>query len=1132
MKHFFHFAMTIAVALTMSVAAMAQNKYVKVLAEPEDWTGTYLFVYEADDDNNEAYVFDGSLKAKDIDSKGNFFKVSNASQQIYGTEVRVIEGNDKIDAAVFKVTRDMADAAPTKRVIVIESDDLVDHEWDTQFWIVANSPFHAGDHYEISMEIRAEETATIGTQTHKAPGTYLYWEAVGKPTFDTEWSIYKNTGTFASDSEGGYSVAFNLNDFNRANKFYIGSISLKVNGVEQVNNGDLKSDDMSSFLVKEKRGATLPATLANEDGSVVGGQLYYIQSASGYYIGYDNSEKGEPNLEYSNEVPLANSIAMEPGKTSIDIVGSVGNYQLRFNADEGKERFRYHELGKKKSIKFYQLMEASAGGDGGAISPIVINEVMQSNIDCIMDDQNEFPDSWVELYNSGVVPINLRDYKIGLSDKASEAFRLSDYSLPAKGYKIVYCDKFDGDLAWHAPFRLESGKNGSIYLFKGNEVVDKIVGMKKQPAPNIAYGRKTDAAGEFGYQAKPTPGAGNCGTIYGEILNDPIFSVKGQVFESAQNVELTLSLPDGAPEGTKIVYTTDGKEPTENSLVYTAPINFSNTRVIRAKLICDGYLSPRSVAQSYLFLGRNMTLPVVSLVTDRKYFYDSKIGIYNSNNNSDNKLDWRRPLNIEYFAAPGEESKINQLGETRVAGGGSRNANHKTLVLYANKRFDAEKKRFDYEFFPEDRPGQTEFKSIMLRNSGNDYNYLFMRDAVMQRSFYRHVDLDGQAYSPAAIFINGEYLGMLNIRERSNEDNIYTNYDKLEDIDMFENWWELKTGSWDNYNKFKDFYTEQGHTMAEFEKWMDCEEFANLMIMNIFYSNRDFPGNNIVMWRPIKDDGRWRWIAKDTDFGLGLYDHPYNYNTINWVYNSNFDPGTNWANQADHTRLFRRLMADVDFNRMFIDRCSVYMGDFLNFECIWEELWGPMYERIKTEYPYHRQKLDWSVDYSKELEKAQNWLKKRPDAFYDQLSNYYKLGKAIKLEVNKDLTDTELADIEIEMNGVKLSKGVFKGKFHQGREVRIKGKNVAAWAVTTIFSDGNASAVAYDGSEMSFIMPNCSSVTIRATVGEAEGIEQIASDASANAVEIYDASGIRHKKLQKGQNIIRMSDGSAKKVIY
>ena len=56
-----------------------------------------------------------------------------------------------------------------------------------------------------------------------------------------------------------------------------------------------------------------------------------------------------------------------------------------------------------------------------------INELMQSNIDCIMDDLNEFPDSWVELYNSGDKPVLLSDYSICLKDKISKAYILPDY---------------------------------------------------------------------------------------------------------------------------------------------------------------------------------------------------------------------------------------------------------------------------------------------------------------------------------------------------------------------------------------------------------------------------------------------------------------------------------------------------------------------------------------------------------------------------------------------------------------------------------------------------------------------------------------------------------------------------------
>ena len=284
------------------------------------------------------------------------------------------------------------------------------------------------------------------------------------------------------------------------------------------------------------------------------------------------------------------------------------------------------------------------------------------------------------------------------------------------------------------------------------------------------------------------------------------------VSAETKSFKLSLSLPDGAPEGTVIRYTKDGTEPTESSTAYSNPINIRRTTVIRAKLFADGCLSPRSVAHSFIFHQREVTLPVVSIVTDKRYFYDPAIGIYVEGNKADGKEnykhDWRRPINLEVFENAEEESVINQLCETRIMGGATRGNKKKSLALYANKRFG--EKRFKYEFFPEDRPGVTDFKSLALRNAGNDFDYLFQRDAIIQRNMARHTDLDWQAYRPAIVYVNGEYFGMLNFRERSNEDNIYTNYDGLEDIDMFENWYELKEGTWDNYKAFKDFYQEHG----------------------------------------------------------------------------------------------------------------------------------------------------------------------------------------------------------------------------------------------------------------------------------------------------------------------------------
>ena len=135
------------------------------------------------------------------------------------------------------------------------------------------------------------------------------------------------------------------------------------------------------------------------------------------------------------------------------------------------------------------LIVAAALFPVAAQSQLIINELMQSNIDCCMDDQNDFPDSWVELYNPSDAPVSLAHYKIGTKidkdNKPVKAWQLpNNVSVPAKGYQLIYCDKsYDKlveDLSFkaglndaeketlrlHTNFRLESGKGCVVYLFK------------------------------------------------------------------------------------------------------------------------------------------------------------------------------------------------------------------------------------------------------------------------------------------------------------------------------------------------------------------------------------------------------------------------------------------------------------------------------------------------------------------------------------------------------------------------------------------------------------------------------------------------------------------------------------------
>ena len=768
---------------------------------------------------------------------------------------------------------------------------------------------------------------------------------------------------------------------------------------------------------------------------------------------------------------------------------------------------------------------------------LLINELMQSNIDCVIDDLNDFPDSWVELYNAGQSNAALSDYSLGNGTAVETAWRLPARVIPPGGHVLVYCDKVGKGL--HTDFRLESGKGCEVYLFCEGKVADQVSGLKKQPAPNIAYGRKTDGTTEWGYQLKPTPAAQNCGEITNEILGTPIFSTPGHVVTSSEPITLEISMPEGSPEGTEIRYTTNGAEPKATSGLYTAPLVISSTTTVRATLFCQGHLSPRSVCHSYIFFpqGRPMSLPVVSIVTDERYFYDDKLGIYVSGDYQKNRnnydFDWRRPVNVELFETAGTASVINQLCETRVMGGTSRSAGIRSLVFYAHKRFGT--KRLDYEFFPDQRPGITDFKSIALRNGGNDFYYLVMRDAIIQRTMAQHADLDWQAWRPVILFMNGAYRGILNIRDRSNADNVYTYYDGLEDIDLIENLNELKEGSLDNYNAFKDFYSQGGHTMNEYQEWMDCEEYINLMAMNIYFMNCDFPGKNIVMWRPRSEGSRWRFIAKDTDFGLGLYDQSADFNYMAWLYDPGYDADwRNWANKPEHTLLFRRLMEDADFNREFTDHAAIYMGDFLN-ERGTRAVWDPMFDMISTEMPFSCKILgkDWAR-YEQKTNDARFWLAGRTNNVYQHLAGFYNLGKPIPLTINKNLEEP----VKTRVNGIDIVKPYFDGKFFAYRDIAVASSanasandqvQVKGWKVE--MTRGVETTVTYvEGPEYAFTMPDCDSLALEAITGSSIGISEIGIDADEwqQNDAIFDLMGRLTDKPAKGIYIVRRGSKTRK----
>ena len=357
---------------------------------------------------------------------------------------------------------------------------------------------------------------------------------------------------------------------------------------------------------------------------------------------------------------------------------------------------------------------------------------------------------------------------------------------------------------------------------------------------------------------------------------------------------------------------------------------------------------------------------------------------------------------------------------------------------------------------------------------------------------------------------------MLNIRERDNEDNIYTNYNGLEDIDLIENWDDLKEGDFNNFYKFEAFY-HNSHTFAEYEEWMDCEEFINLMIMDLYHNNLDFPGNNIIIWRPRAEGGRWRWIAKDVDYSLGMYNIPYTYKIFRWFYDPKYDPTWYWgANHPEYTFLFRHLMENTDFKNMFIERSAIYMGDFLNERGI-HKVWDPMYEKIKYEYPYHRMKISRYPDYNKEMQHVNDWVAHRSDEFYKQISNFYDVGNPIPLEINTNQQDSPLTSLSF--NGVTLSEGQFDGKFYPNHTIRLdakpkEGMELMGWWIQQT-NGSSTTSQEYMITDLDMEMPVCSRLVIEPICYNiANGIINIGfTPTTTKSNDVYDLNG---RKVRSG----------------
>ncbi len=434
-----------------------------------------------------------------------------------------------------------------------------------------------------------------------------------------------------------------------------------------------------------------------------------------------------------------------------------------------------------------------------------------------------------------------------------------------------------------------------------------------------------------------------------EVLDNAVtFSKESGFYDKGFELELFCSDQNAA-----IYYTTDGSDPDESDILYTAPIKLKNrtsepnvlsavggicsgadyiprknvdkANVIRAvAVLSDGTKSEISNGTFFIGIDREKkypNVPVISLCTDTKNLFDYETGIFvkgkryddwlaedpaNANlqdwekqgNFSNKGREWERPVAVQYFDANGKLAFSQDMG-VRIMGAASRGNSQKSLRLFA--RADYGKKSVAYEVIPDnlrsDGGGNVEkYKSFVLRNGGNDCDFAKVRDPFLQELVCDR-RFETEQYTPCVVFIDGEYWGMYTVSEDYSDNYIENNYGIDNNNAVLVKKGEIEDGNDEDielYYRMFDFITENdmenSDNYSKASEMLDVNSFADYCAFNIYINNED----------SIFKDNNWEmWRVREPDMQTSVSDGKWRMMVYDVDFSSGiYDGGSSCSNDS------------------------------------------------------------------------------------------------------------------------------------------------------------------------------------------------------------------------------------------
>ncbi len=608
-------------------------------------------------------------------------------------------------------------------------------------------------------------------------------------------------------------------------------------------------------------------------------------------------------------------------------------------------------------------------------------------------------------------------------------------SFTVEGFYFITCEKH-----FHTNFSL--GGNETVFLSDSNGKVVDSMDLRDLPGGFTMRRNLTDSS-LVSITDQPTPGEKNATEGHAKRTPAPEILPGGGFFQSPVNIRIA------APANTIIRYTLDGSVPDTSSILYERPFKLDSTAVVRARAYKRGEYSS-SVNTASVFIRENTDMAVVSLVTDSSQLFDPDTGIYSYGKHASPVFPYfganfwgekEVAVSVEMY----DESKSKMFAHDaglRIFGNWSRANEQKSLSVHFRGQYGVSELK--QTLFPE-YPHLDKFKKFVLRNNGSNCGKTGFRDVLMC-SLLEDRDLDYQKYRPVVVYINGAYWGIYNLREKLNEDYLWTNYGLEEgNFDIIKAIGDVTSGNRTRYDELTNYMSANDISKDEpyqhVRSQADLLNYATYMASEMFYGNTDWPANNIKFWRSYQPGSKWRWILYDTDFGFQGHSD-IDVDMFEFCTN---DIGPDYPNGANATFLFRTLLQNEQFKADFISITSTLLNTNFRTKRI-EKRIDEFKSIYSSEISRHYERWGFK-NWDYEVDKLYEFAQDRKGYFVEQMKRYFDLGDEYELSINVE-------NGAVLINGLEIFENPYTGTYFSGSPLTLEvipatGKSFVKW------SDGN-----------------------------------------------------------------------------